>query len=163
MGIVKKPLLLYTLLVMSTTILFYVISIIVLIILSWVLIIEIRLKRIFAGIKAKNLEEALVIAGKKLKELEETQVKIDKHLTIIDERLNKSIRSIETLRFNPFVEAGGNQSFAIAFLNDEGDGVILSSLYARDRMSVFAKPISKGKSVFELTEEEKNVLIKAKK
>lgn len=148
---------------MSTTILFYVISIIVLIILSWVLIIEIRLKRIFAGIKAKNLEEALVVAGKKLKELEETQAKIDKHLTVIDERLNKSIRSVETLRFNPFVEAGGNQSFAIAFLNDEGNGVVLSSLYARDRMSVFAKPINEGKSAFELTDEEKAVLNKAKK
>ncbi len=148
---------------MSTTILFYIVSIIVLIILLWVLIIEIRLKRIFAGIKAKNLEEALVIAGKKLQALEETESKIEKHLGVIDERLNKSIRNVETLRFNPFVEAGGNQSFAIAFLNDEGNGVILSSLYARDRMSVFAKPISGGKSTFELTEEEKAVLNKTKK
>ncbi len=147
---------------MSTTILVYVISIIVLIILAWVLIIEIRLKRIFAGIKAKNLEEMLVIAGKKLNQLEETQIKIDKHLTVIDTKLNKSIRNIETLRFNPFVEAGGNQSFAIALLNDEGNGVIISSLYARDRMSVFAKPVVAGKSSFELTEEEKIVLNKAK-
>ena len=147
---------------MSTTILVYAISIIVLIILAWVLIIEIRLKRIFAGIKAKNLEEMLVAAGKKLNQLEETQNKIDKHLTTIDARLNKSIRNVETLRFNPFVEAGGNQSFAIALLNDEGNGVILSSLYARDRMSVFAKPIVLGKSSFELTEEEKIVLNKAK-
>lgn len=148
---------------MSPTILFYIISVIVLIILPWVLIIEIRLKRIFAGIKAKNLEEMLVVAGKKLNQLEETQSKIDKHLTTIDERLNKSIRNIETLRFNPFMEAGGNQSFVIAFLNDEGNGVILSSLYARERMSVFAKPIVGGKSSFELTEEEKAVLSKSKK
>ena len=147
---------------MSTTILVYVISIIVLIILSWVLIIEIRLKRIFAGIKAKNLEEMLVEAGKKLNQLEENQKRIEQHLTIIDGRLDKSIRNIETLRFNPFVEAGGNQSFAIALLNDKGNGVILSSLYARDRMSVFAKPVVAGKSSFELTEEEKTVLNKAK-
>ncbi len=147
---------------MSTTILVYVISIIVLIILSWVLIIEIRLKRIFAGIKAKNLEEMLVEAGKKLNQLEENQKKIEQHLTVIDGRLDKSIRNIETLRFNPFVEAGGNQSFAIALLNDKGNGVILSSLYARDRMSVFAKPVVAGKSSFELTEEEKTVLNKAK-
>jgi hypothetical protein len=147
---------------MSTTILVYVISIIALIILAWVLIIEIRLKRIFAGIKAKNLEEVLVMAGKKLNQLEETQKKIDRHLTTIDARLDKSIRNVETLRFNPFVEAGGNQSFAIALLNDEGNGVILSSLYARDRMSVFAKPVVAGKSSFELTEEEKIVLNKAK-
>lgn len=146
---------------MSITILFYIVSAFVLIILLWILIIEIRLKRIFAGTKAKNLEESLVILGKKLKDFEENQSKIDKHLLTIDNRLNKSIRNIETLRFNPFVEAGGNQSFAVAFLNDEGDGVILSSLYARDRMSVFAKPILKGKSSFELSSEEKSVLNKA--
>lgn len=148
---------------MSTTILFYAVSIIVLIILLWVLMIEIRLKRIFAGIKAKNLEEVLVTIGKKLNQIEQKQTEIDKHLTVIDQRLNKSIRNIETLRFNPFVEAGGNQSFAVAFLNDDGNGVILSSLYARDRMSMFAKPIINGKSSFELTEEERSVLEKAKK
>jgi len=125
--------------------------------------IEIRLKRIFAGIKAKNLEEVLVTIGKKLNQIEQKQNEIDKHLTMVDQRLNKSIRNIETLRFNPFVEAGGNQSFAVAFLNDDGNGVILSSLYARDRMSMFAKPIINGKSSFELTEEERSVLEKAKK
>jgi len=123
--------------------------------------IEIRLKRIFAGTKAKNLEESLVVLGKKLKEIETNQEKIDKHLVTIDNRLNKSIRNIETLRFNPFVDAGGNQSFAVALLNDEGNGVVLSSLYARDRMSIFAKPIINGKSPFELTSEEKSVLDKS--
>lgn len=146
---------------MSITILFYIISAVVLIILLWILMIEIRLKRIFAGTKAKNLEESLVVLGKKLKEIETNQEKIDKHLVTIDNRLNKSIRNIETLRFNPFVDAGGNQSFAVALLNDEGNGVVLSSLYARDRMSVFAKPIINGKSSFELTSEEKSVLDKS--
>lgn len=146
---------------MSITILFYIISAVVLIILLWILMIEIRLKRIFAGTKAKNLEESLVVLGKKLKEIETNQEKIDKHLVTIDNRLNKSIRNIETLRFNPFVDAGGNQSFAVALLNDEGNGVVLSSLYARDRMSIFAKPIVKGKSSFELTSEEKSVLDKS--
>ncbi len=43
-------------------------------------------------------------------------------------------------------------------MNDEGNGVVMSSLYARDRMSIFAKPIVKGKSEFELSSEEKEVL-----
>lgn len=146
---------------MSIIILFYIISVVILILLCWVLMIEIRLKRIFTGTKAKNLEESLVILGKKLKSIEENQIQINKNLLTIDHRLNKSIRSIETLRFNPFIDGGGNQSFAISFLNDEGDGVILSSLYARDRMSIFAKPIIKGKSSFELSIEEKSVLNKS--
>jgi hypothetical protein len=123
--------------------------------------IEIRLKRFFAGAKARNLEEMIILVGKKIKQIEETQTKIDKHLLVVDDRLNKSIRSVETLRFNPFVDAGSNQSFAISFMNDEGNGVVMSSLYARDRMSIFAKPIIKGKSEFELSSEEKEVLEKS--
>ena len=126
------------------------------------LFMEIRLKKIFTGTKARNLEEMIVEVGKKIKEIEATEEKIDKHLTTIDSRLNKSVRNIETIRFNPFVDAGSNQSFAIAMLNDEGNGVVMSSLYARDRMSVFAKPIENGKSKFELSSEEKEVLKKAK-
>lgn len=146
---------------MNTIILFYIISGAVVIILLWILMIEIRLKKIFTGTKARNLEEMIVIIGKKISQLEETQTKIDKHLIEIDNRLNKSIRSVETMRFNPFIDAGSNQSFAIAFMNDEGNGVVISSLYARDRMSIFAKPIVKGKSEFELSSEEKKVLDKA--
>jgi len=146
---------------MNTIILFYIISGVVLIIMLWILIIEIRLKKIFAGTKARNLEEMIVLIGKKINQLEETQEKIDKHLIVVDSRLDKSIRNIETIRFNPFIDAGGNQSFAIALMNDESNGVVISSLYARDRMSIFAKPIVKGKSEFELTTEEKDVLEKA--
>jgi hypothetical protein len=147
---------------MDTAILFYIISGIVFIILLWILFLELRLKRLFKGAKARNLEEMIVLVGKKINKIEETQEKIDKHLIVIDDRLNKSIRNVKTIRFNPFVDAGGNQSFAISFINDEGDGVILSSLYARDRMSIFAKPIASGKSPFELTEEEREVLEKSK-
>jgi len=148
---------------MNTTILFYIISGAVVIILLWILMIELRLKRIFAGTKARNLEEMIVLVGKKMNQLEEMEGKIEKHLVTVDSRLDKSIRNIETIRFNPFVDAGGNQSFAIAFMNDEKNGVVMSSLYARDRMSIFAKPIINGKSEFELSSEEKEVLEKAVK
>jgi hypothetical protein len=146
---------------MNTIILFYIISGIVLIILIWILMIEIRLKKMFAGTKARNLEEMIVIVGKKINQIEEKEKEIDKHLIKVDDRLNKSIRKIETIRFNPFIDAGSNQSFAIALMNDEGNGVVMSSLYARDRMSIFAKPIVNGKSEFELSSEEKEVLDKA--
>jgi hypothetical protein len=75
--------------------------------------------------------------------------------------LKKSIRGLATIRFNPFPDQGSNQSFAIGMLNEEGDGVILSSLYSRERMSVFAKPVKNKKSEYELTVEEKEVLNQA--
>jgi len=147
---------------MSISILVYIVAGFIAIILLWIVLIEYRLKKLFAGTKAQNLEEVMTTLGKEISEIKESQIQIKKHLTIVDSRLDKSIRNVKTIRFNPFVEAGSNQSFAISFLNDEGDGVIMSSLYARDRMSIFAKPIVKGKSDFELSEEEKEVLQKSK-
>lgn len=147
---------------MTIPILIYIQSGIIVILLLWIGFTEYRFKKFFAGTKAKNLEEVMINLGSQMKELEDSQEKIDKHLVTVDTRLNKSIRSIETVRFNPFLDAGSNQSFAISFLNDEGDGVVMSSLYARDRMSIFAKPIIKGKSEFELSIEEKEVLDKSK-
>jgi hypothetical protein len=89
---------------------------------------------------------------------------IEKYLCAVESRLKTSLRGMHTIRFNPFQGdgSGGFQSFATAFLNEEGTGVIISSLHARDRMSVYAKPIVKFVSEFELTEEEQEALSKAK-
>ncbi len=122
---------------------------------------ELRFKRLFIGTKAKDLEEAIGIIGTHIKQVEQTQKEINAHLVTVDTRLKKTIRNVTTTRFNPFPDAGSNQSFAIALLNDEGNGVVLSSLYARDRMSIFAKPITNNNSDHELTEEEASVLKKA--
>ncbi len=147
---------------MTISILIYILLGVVLILLLWILLTEYRFRKFFAGTKARNLEDVMIKIGEQMKDLKETQVEINKHLITVDKRLNKSIRSVETIRFNPFLDAGSNQSFAISFLNDEGNGVVMSSLYARDRMSIFAKPITGGKSEFELSTEEKEVLKKSK-
>jgi len=147
---------------MTISILIYILSGVVVILLLWILLTEYRFRKFFAGTKARNLEDVMIKIGEQMKDLKETQIVINKHLVTVDKRLDKSIRSIETIRFNPFLDAGSNQSFAISFLNDEGNGVVMSSLYARDRMSIFAKPITGGKSEFELSTEEKEVLEKSK-
>lgn len=123
---------------------------------------ERKFKKLFAGTKAKDLENVIHIIHKHVESLKNNQELVGKEIAIINNRLAKSVRNVETLRFNPFPDAGGNQSFAIALLNDEGDGVVLSSLYARDRMSIFAKPIEKGVALHDLTEEESTVLNKSK-
>ncbi|MEK7586074.1 MAG: DUF4446 family protein [Patescibacteria group bacterium] len=147
---------------MNTLVLIYILAGIIVILLVWVMLTERRLKKFFVGKKAEDLEELMTDIFKQVENLKKTQLEINSHLITVDSRLDKSIRSVETIRFNPFLDAGSNQSFAISFLNDKGDGVIISSLYARDRMSIFAKPINNGKSEFELSTEEKEVLKKSK-
>ena len=147
---------------MSTLILPYILAGIIVFLLIWIIITERRLRTLFAGTKAKDLEEVLSALVMHIKELKNGEKEINAHLAVVDKRLDSSIRRVKTVRFNPFEDSGSNQSFAISFLNDEGDGVIISSLYARDRMSIFAKPIEKGLSDFELSDEEKDVLKKSK-
>ena len=148
---------------MTTSILIYILAFVIIILLVWIITLESRLKKFFAGTKAQDLEEVMTVIAKQMGELKKTQIEINGHLVNVDDRLNKSIRSIKIKRFNPFLDAGSNQSFAIALLNDEGDGVVMSSLYARDRMSIFAKPINSGKPLFELSSEEEEVLKEATK
>lgn len=148
---------------MNTIVILSIIFLIAIFTLLWIIFIEIRLKKMFKGSKIRNLEGMIVDINKKMIQIEETESKINDHLNLIDKRLNKSIRNIETVRFNPFIESGSNQSFAISLVNDEGNGVVLSSLYARDRMSIFAKPIMNGKAEFDLSAEEKEVLNKSLK
>lgn len=128
----------------------------------WIFSTENRLKRFFLGKKAKDLEDTIEILENEIKRLSENQNRTNEELLNINTKLRKSIRGLETVRFNPFSDQGSNQSFSVSFLNEDDDGVVISSLYSRERTSIFAKPIKKGKSEYELTDEEKHVLEKAK-
>ncbi len=77
------------------------------------------------------------------------------------EKMRFGIQKKAIVRFNPFADTGGDQSFAMALLDENDDGVVLSSLHARDATRVYAKPVEKGKSRYQLTDEEKQVLSNA--
>lgn len=128
----------------------------------WMFVTEKRLKRFFLGKKAKDLEDTITILEQEINKLNKAKDNIEKEIVTINTKLRKSIRGLDTIRFNPFPDQGSNQSFAIGMLNEEGDGLVMSSLYSRERMSIFAKPIKNGKSTYELTTEEIEVLEKAK-
>ncbi len=113
------------------------------------------------GKDGKSLEGAITSLVEAVQNIEKREDDIVAMLSHVDERVKGSIRGVELIRFNPFEDSGSNQSFAIALLSENGDGIVLSSLYSRERMSVFAKPIKSHKSSFELTTEEKEVLGKA--
>jgi hypothetical protein len=127
----------------------------------WIIITEKRLKRFFLGKKAKDLEDTITILENEITKLNKAKDNTEKEIAVINTKLKKSIRGLETIRFNPFPDQGSNQSFAVGMLNEEGDGLVISSLYSRDRMSVFAKPVKNGKSEYELSDEERRALDKA--
>jgi len=124
----------------------------------WMMQTEKRLRRFFQGKKGADLEDSFEALDVRLGTLEKTTSKHTQVLENHDSRIKRAVKSIPLSRFNPFPDVGGKQSFAMSLVDEEGSGVIVSSLYARDRVSIFAKSIKNGKSEQELSEEEREIL-----
>ena len=132
-------------------------------ILAWVFILRKNFKRIFgppAG--GLNLERVLLELrenqGMSAKNVEELKSRVG----ALESALPKDIRRVGLVRYNPFSDAGGDQSFVLALLNDFTDGVVITSLYGREVNRIYAKPIQRGGSTYQLTAEEKTAIENAK-
>jgi len=131
----------------------------------WLVLTTQKINRLLGGTNAQNLEEAGALIRKEIEELKKFRIESEKYFKHVEHRLRRSVQSVETIRFNPFKGTGdgGNQSFSTAFMDERGSGAVISTLYSRERVSVFGKPIQKFASDFELTEEEKEVIESAQK
>mgnify|MGYP001564877988 FL=1 len=123
--------------------------------------VEKKLRVFFSGNDAKSLEDVLVLLRKEMMEARRTLQDVDQRLGEARERLKGSVQNVGIVRFNPFRDAGGDQSFCIALLDEGKNGVVISSLYARDGVRVYGKPIVAGASTYQLSEEEKQAITKA--
>ena len=74
----------------------------------------------------------------------------------------RMIQRVGVVRFNPFPDTGGNQSFAVALLDSRGDGVVLSSLHSRAGTRLYLKQITTGKAETALSEEETEAIRRAR-
>jgi hypothetical protein len=79
---------------------------------------------------------------------------LDKLAGDLQRTLGYTVQWVGMVRFNPFRDTGGDQSFAIALADAHGDGLVLSSLHRPDVTRVYAKPLLGWKSTHPLTEEE---------
>jgi len=107
----------------------------------------------------RNFKEVL----KYLENLEKDFGKISQDLEILKRENQLSVKRVGMVRFNPFREVGGDQSFSLALLDDDNSGVVITSLYIREGNRVYGKPIKEGKSEYSLSSEEKEALLKATK
>lgn len=101
-----------------------------------------------------------------LKETQTSKKNIDKlqeQYATIEKQGQFHIQKIGLLRFNPFKDTGGDQSFILSLLDGKETGVVISGLYSRAGTRWFAKKISNGKGVeYELSDEEKRAIKEAK-
>jgi len=116
---------------------------------------------LFAGKNGSDLEGVLFEEIKRLKKSEDEIKKILKSLKNLEKMTSLSVQKVGVVRFNPFKEMGGDQSFAIALLDAFNNGLVISSLYAREGTRIYSKPIEAGQSKYALSQEEKEALKKA--
>jgi hypothetical protein len=115
-------------------------------------------QHLMTGTSGGNLEEVL---NDHIAQVRETETRVEA-LDQLAHRLEKaayfSLQHMGIVRYNPFGDTGGDQSFAVALVDGHGNGVVLSSLHARDMTRVYGKPLQKWESTYSLTDEEKQAI-----
>jgi len=92
-----------------------------------------------------------------LKQFEELKRQVEK----ISQTSKFSVQKVGIIRYNPFSGVGSNQSFSIALLDGNNDGLVITSIYARDGNRVYGKPVKNCASEYSLSGEEKKAISKA--
>jgi len=130
----------------------------------WLTRLEIKSKDINIMKNKVSLKTKINSIDEKLEVLYKSDNQITKEINKLENKLNNSLQNPEVIRFNPFKNdgVGGDQSFAATLLNKKGNGMIISSLYTRENVRIFAKPIKNWESKYELSEEENLVLGRTK-
>lgn len=117
-----------------------------------------RYLRVFGDDKPENVEQLIAGLRERLDASVDHFETFGARLDTLDRKASQSINRIGLVRFNPFQDTGSDQSFSAAFLNDNGDGLILTSLWGRDEVRLYAKPVDKNESRYVLSQEEKQAL-----
>jgi len=121
-------------------------------------------QKLTEGIEKKHLQAVLEKILKDLGEKEKQINNLLKQVKKLEKENLYNIQKIGLVRFNPFSEVGGNQSFSLAILDGEDSGLVISSLHSREVTRIYAKPVKKGKAIgYQLSTEEVQAVKNARK
>ena len=135
---------------------------------AWVVLLQLRLSRLskqythlLTGVDSANLEEVLNQHIAEVRAAVEAVSTLETRTQRMDRTLKHSMQWMGVVRFNPFRNTGGDQSFAWAIVDGYGNGIVLSSLHSRENTRIYAKPLHRWESPYSLTEEEKKAIARA--
>lgn len=156
--------------VINENIHFIIIALLVIILLLFIIVISLmkstkklekKYRRLTRGVNNKNLEELII---SKMEEVEKAVAKADEAINeckVIKEEIKGCVNKVAIMRYKAFSDVGSDLSFSIAILDSYNDGVIITGIYSRQDSITYAKPVDKGISRYELSEEETYVLNEA--
>jgi Protein of unknown function (DUF4446) len=120
-----------------------------------------RIDRLTRGSNDQGLEAVLDAhldtVARALREVDELEARAGH----TEAALRRSLQRVGLVRYNPFDDTGGNQSFALALVDGNADGIVVSSLHARAGTRVYAKALSAGRADAAMSAEETEALRRA--
>lgn len=139
-------------------------TVLTIILAAFIIRLELRIHRLMCGANGASLESIIQRLSKEHAQIEEEQKRLahtaDEQRTLIA----SAARGVSVVRFNALTgDTSGKQSFAAAIVSERGEGVVISSLHAREHARVYAKSIQNFSSENELTGEEKQAIVEARK
>lgn len=121
-------------------------------------------RKIFQGTSGKTVKKVLEENLLRFNRLNNKVVELQKDIDLLNQEKVSFFQKTAFLRFNPFGDTGGNQSFIWVCLDQENNGIVITSLYGREGTRVYGKRIKKGKEIdHRLSDEERQVLEMAQK
>lgn len=129
------------------------------------LVLSARVKRLirrrnarFEEGRVEDILDYLHEQSEKMSGIEQRMEGIGARQSTIESELAGCLRNAGIVRFNAFEDVGGEQSFALALLDSNKNGVVMSNLYGRHESRVYAKVIQKGAGERALSDEEQRAL-----
>lgn len=119
---------------------------------------ENRYRKFMRGVNNKNIEELVIGYLDNVDTAKNNTEYLKEKYKTLEGRVNGCIQKVSLLRYRAFEDVGSDLSFSIALLDSNNDGLIVTGIFGRNESTTYAKPIDKGLSRYDLSEEEKHVL-----
>lgn len=113
-----------------------------------------RLASMTRGGDGQSLEQVLATHLDRVDAVARDLDVVEARTAILEAGAPLAYQRIGLVRFNPFEDTGGNQSFALALLDGKGTGFVVSSLHARSGTRVYGKAVTAGVAESTLSDEE---------
>lgn len=153
-GIIQNPAFIFSLLIINT-----------------LLMVIFLICTLVVGKSYKNLNARYLDFMSKLGNGENVEKILSEYLKIVDEMMKKSknqeeeiirlennlkkcVQKVGIVRYNAYGDTGSDLSFTLALMDSEDNGVVVNGLYSRESSSIFAKPLVKGETKYNLSAEE---------
>ena len=94
--------------------------------------------------------------------LEEDLSETHSYCNQLENKIKKCVQKVGIVRYNAYNDSGKDLSFAVAFLDEKNNGIVFNGIYSREMSNIYAKPVIDGDCKYNLTDEEKEALNKAK-